>query len=213
MINYYVLGQHLLSIDNGQLTMDNSQLSIMNYKLPKHCEVKKLKYVLSIKSGDGIKSEEIDFEGTYPVYGGNGVMGYTVRFNSDKLDIIIGRVGAKCGNVRLVDGKKWISDNALVSELFEGYDYKFISIVLDSINLNSLANQNAQPLITGTLVRDKVIALPLEITEQLQIVQHIVTETKRIDGTITKIEKEIELLAEYRTALISEVVTGKIKVT
>ncbi|RMG78352.1 MAG: restriction endonuclease subunit S, partial [Bacteroidetes bacterium] len=46
-------------------------------KIPEHWEVKKLKYVLSIKSGDGIKSEEIDFEGTYPVYGGNGVMGYT----------------------------------------------------------------------------------------------------------------------------------------
>lgn len=218
VINHYVLGQHLLidngqnSIDNGQLTMDNYQLSINNYQLPKGWEVKKLKYVLRIKSGDGIKSEEIDFEGTFPVYGGNGVMGYTEKYNSDKLDIIIGRVGAKCGNVRLVDGKKWISDNALVAELLEGYDYKFISIVLESINLNSLANQNAQPLITGTLVRDKVVSLPLQITEQHQIVQHIETETKRIDDTISKIEKEIELLAEYRTALISEVVTGKIKV-
>lgn len=48
--------------------------------------------------------------------------------------------------------------------------------------------------------------------EQNQIVQHIETETKRIDGTISKIEKEIELMQEYRTALISEVVTGKIKV-
>lgn len=181
-------------------------------KMPEHWEVKKLKYVLSIKSGDGIKSEDIDFEGTYPVYGGNGVMGYTEKYNSEKLDIIVGRVGAKCGNVRLVAGKKWISDNALVAELLGGYDYKYISIVLESINLNSLANQNAQPLITGTLVRDKVVSLPKKITEQQLIVQHIETETKRIDSTIYKIEKEIELLTEYRTALISEVVTGKIKV-
>lgn len=180
--------------------------------IPEHWEVKRLKFVLSIKSGDGIKSEEIDFEGTYPVYGGNGIMGYTEKYNSDKLDVIIGRVGAKCGNVRLVDGKKWISDNALVAELFDGNDYKFISIVLESINLNSLANQNAQPLITGTLVREKAVSLPFEINEQLKIVQHIETETKRIDETIFKIEKEIELLVEYRTALISEVVTGKIKV-
>lgn len=48
--------------------------------------------------------------------------------------------------------------------------------------------------------------------EQLQIVQHIEEETKRIDDKIAKTEKEIELLLEYRTALISEVVTGKIKV-
>lgn len=180
--------------------------------IPEHWEIKKLKYILRVKSGDGIKSEEIDFEGTYPVYGGNGIMGYTENYNSDRLDIIIGRVGAKCGNVRLVNGKKWISDNALVADLFEGYVYKLISILLESINLNSLANQNAQPLITGTLVRDKIVAIPSNIKEQDEIVQYIEIEAKRIDGTISKIEKEIELLQEYRTALISEVVTGKIKV-
>lgn len=41
--------------------------------------------------------------------------------------------------------------------------------------------------------------------------RHIATETKRIDGIITKTEKEISLLQQYRTALISAVVTGKIK--
>jgi restriction endonuclease S subunit len=56
------------------------------------------------------------------------------------------------------------------------------------------------------------ISFPKDKDEQRQIVQHIEAETKRIDGTISKIEKEIELLAEYRKALISEVVTGKIKV-
>ncbi|MCZ7392239.1 MAG: hypothetical protein ABOK23_03715 [Candidatus Methanoperedens sp.] len=40
----------------------------------------------------------------------------------------------------------------------------------------------------------------------------IESENTRIDHTITKIEKEIALLLEYRTALISEVVTGKIDV-
>jgi len=180
--------------------------------IPEHWEVKKLKYVFSIKSGDGIKPEEIDFEGTYPVYGGNGIMGYTNKYNSDNLDIIIGRVGAKCGNVRLVDCKKWISDNALVAELFEGYDYNYISILLESLNLNTLSNQNAQPLITGTLVRDKVASIPADTYEQVQIVHYIEIEKKRIESATSKIEKEIELLKEYRTALISEVVTGKIKV-
>jgi restriction endonuclease S subunit len=50
------------------------------------------------------------------------------------------------------------------------------------------------------------------LEEQNLIVQHIEAVTKRIDSTISKIAKEIDLLEEYRTALISEVVTGKIKV-
>ncbi len=55
------------------------------------------------------------------------------------------------------------------------------------------------------------ISLP-PLSEQKQIVEFIETATDKIDATIEKIEKEIELLREYRTALISEVVTGKIKV-
>lgn len=50
------------------------------------------------------------------------------------------------------------------------------------------------------------------IEEQKEIVKFIESKTNEIDSTISKIKKEIELIKEYRTALISEVVTGKIKV-
>ena len=57
------------------------------------------------------------------------------------------------------------------------------------------------------------ISIPLlPIKEQESIVSHIETESTRIDAKIDKTQKLIELLTEYRTALISEVVTGKIKV-
>jgi type I restriction enzyme, S subunit len=48
--------------------------------------------------------------------------------------------------------------------------------------------------------------------EQIQIVQYIEQETSRIETISSKTEREIELLQEYRIALISEVVTGKIDV-
>lgn len=48
--------------------------------------------------------------------------------------------------------------------------------------------------------------------EQSDIIDHIRKEVSRIDSIISKAEKEIKLLQEYRTALISEVVTGKIDV-
>lgn len=52
----------------------------------------------------------------------------------------------------------------------------------------------------------------IELEEQRCIVQHIETECTLIDAQISKTQKLIELLTEYRTALINEVVTGKIKV-
>ena len=180
-------------------------------EIPEHWEAKKLKYVIKINSGEGIKSEDIKPEGKYPVYGGNGILGYTDDFNSNTNDIIIGRVGAKCGNVRLVENEKWISDNALVANLISDDSEGFVTIQLENMDLNNLANKNAQPLITGTMVKEKVGVFPSP-TEQLTIVEHIRVENSRINAKIEKTEKLIDLLTEYRTALISEVVTGKIKV-
>lgn len=55
------------------------------------------------------------------------------------------------------------------------------------------------------------IPLP-SITEQESIVNSIQEFNSRTFEVISKVDKEILLLQEYRTALISEVVTGKIKV-
>ena len=51
-------------------------------------------------------------EGNIPVYGGNGVLAYTNKFNSQNC-IIIGRVGAYCGNVSYSPKECWVSDNAI----------------------------------------------------------------------------------------------------
>ena len=52
----------------------------------------------------------------------------------------------------------------------------------------------------------------MEINEQNAIVEYIDIETKRIDKKISNNQRIIELQKEYRTALISEAVTGKFKV-
>lgn len=48
--------------------------------------------------------------------------------------------------------------------------------------------------------------------EQVEIINYIETESQRINTTISKIEKELALTEEYKTALIAEAVTGKIDV-
>jgi type I restriction enzyme, S subunit len=56
------------------------------------------------------------------------------------------------------------------------------------------------------------IPLPPKM-EICEIIRFLDNETSKIDKSIEKIQKEIELLQEYKDALISEVVIGKIKVT
>ena len=57
--------------------------------------------------------------GKIPIYGGNGIMGYTNVSNAEKDTIIIGRVGANCGNVNIVKENCYISDNALTFNVFD----------------------------------------------------------------------------------------------
>ena len=59
-------------------------------------------------------------------------------------------------------------------------------------------------------VGDIYIPLPKE-NEIDDIVKQLDLQTSKIDGTIRKINTEIDLIKEYRTSLINEVVTGKIK--
>lgn len=68
-----------------------------------------------------------------------------------------------------------------------------------------------QKRVPSNFVEDFVVGLP-SLKEQQDITLSIQTETRKIDNTISKIEMEIELMQEYRTVLISEVITGKIKV-
>lgn len=65
-----------------------------------------------------------------------------------------------------------------------------------------------QPNISQEIIRQLRISCP-SIEEQKQIVAHIITETATIDTAIAKAEREIELIREYKEAMIAEAVMGK----
>lgn len=90
---------------------------------------------------------------------------------------------------------------------FKLFSKNFIDVVDGSTQGTKMPRANWNDFISQLL-----ISFPKDKIEQTAIVQHIQTEIQQVDRTISKIEQEIELMNEYRTALISEVVTGKIKV-
>jgi type I restriction enzyme S subunit len=181
-------------------------------EIPEGWEIVKLKWLYKgIGSGNGISPDDIEESGTYPVYGGNGIMGFTENFNSDGDDIIIGRVGAKCGNVYLSSGKKWISDNALNLQINK-LEKEFVAQLLEIRNLNDLANKNAQPLITGSMVGNQEVIVP-PIVEQKRIIDYLRREKKAIADLQMKVDASLNFLREYRSSLITAAVSGQIYVS
>ena len=80
---------------------------------------------------------------------------------------------------------------------------------LDS-NVESVTRSHQR--VSPDVIYDLRVPLP-QLSEQEHIVEYLDEQTSIIDSTITTEEKRIELLKEYRQSLISEVVTGKVKVT
>lgn len=193
---------------NPDVPMKDSGVDKFN-EIPTHWEESKLKYIASINSGTSLSSEKLTKEGMYEVYGGNGCIGLTSEYNTKAPAIIIGRVGALCGNVHLIDSPKWVTDNALVLTLKKNFSYKFISYFLKAYDLNTLNSSNAQPLITGSKVLDVVIPLP-KCKEQEEIVKYLDTKISNIEFCISKTKSQIEDLKAYKSSVITEAVTGKI---
>lgn len=175
-------------------------------KVPSDWKLTKLRYLLSLKNGKLIKNSELVKNGDFPVYGGNGIMGRTSNYNYKDDLIIIGRVGAKCGNVHYTNEKIWVSDNAIAVKSL--MDYEYTLNLLKVLKLNRLASETAQPLLVGNNVKKLYVAIPKK-NEQIEIVKRINFVNQKIEQLKIKTKSQLTILKDYRENLIHECVTGK----
>lgn len=96
-------------------------------------------------SGKSIESDKISSTGNYPVFGGNGIRGYTDTFNQDGDYVIIGRQGAYCGNVHYYSGKSYLTEHAIVGKTKKEYNHVSVAYLLSLLKLYKFQGQSAQP--------------------------------------------------------------------
>lgn len=164
------------------------------------------------KSGNSLKADEIDITGDYPVYGGNGLRGYTSTYNHDGEYALIGRQGALCGNMNYSAGKAYFTEHAVVVKADENNDTRFLYYMLDTMNLGQYSDQSAQP----GLAVNKLVKLENSFPkkeEQQQIgayfrsLDHLITLHQRklpftrILRKYTKITKETTQMSELERIL------------
>ena len=174
--------------------------------VPAHWTVKKLAFLASLKSGDSITTDDIKDDGPYPVYGGNGLRGYTDRFTHDGEYALIGRQGALCGNINYAKGEFWASEHAVVVAPREEISVRWLGELLRAMELNQYSVSAAQPgLSVETIAALRVPIPPLK--EQRAIAEYLDRETARLDALVAAKEWVLGLLAEKRRALIARAVT------
>lgn len=154
--------------------------------IPNGWKITTLGEVLDIRNG---KSRPDD--GTrYPVYGGNGILGYADEYNIDEKIIIVGRVGAYCGSIFFEKEKFWLSDNALGVLAKEKSNINFLYYLLKKINLNKQAIGGAQPLLTQGVINQIEALIPEREEEQ-----------RAIAAVLSSLDNKIELLREQNKTL------------
>ena len=202
-------------------------------KIPKHWEVKKLKYVANkVQTGITPPSERTDY------YDGGNIDWYTpgdfresiqLRNSFRKINklaiekgvarmflpysvLLIG-IGATLGKVGIIE--KLSSSNQQINAITfsDKFNPFFGAYYLQAIanTVISLSNASTLAILNQTQTKDILMLVP-PLEEQGKIVQYIQSVELKHAEIVNKEQEQIDLLKEYRTALISEVVTGKIDV-
>ena len=170
-------------------------------------EEKRLGEICStFKSGNGITMSRIVAKGNYPVYGGNGLRGYTDSFTHEGYFLLIGRQGALCGNINRSNGKAYVSEHAIAVQANNGNDTEWLAQKLDIYNLNRLSESSAQPgLSVSKLARFKLF-VP-ELTEQ----QKIAAFLSSIDTRIEQLNKKKALWEQYKKGMMQKLFSQEIR--
>ena len=100
-----------------------------------------------------------DDEGFIPVYGGNGILGFSNKANMTK-GIIIGRVGAFCGSVNISREPCWVSDNAIKTIPNDKIDIEYAFYLLKHLNLNTYHLGSSQPMMTQEILKEIAFPIP-----------------------------------------------------
>ena len=137
--------------------------------------------------------------GSYPVYGGNGLRGYTTTFNHEGLYTLIGRQGALCGNVNIADGKSYFTEHAVAVKANHLNNTTFLYYLFGTLDLGQYSGQSAQPgLAVSNLV--EVEAMVPDKAEQKKISRVF----KTVDSLITLHQRKYDKLCVLKKSMLDK---------
>ena len=147
------------------------------------------------RSGRNISSTLIHETGDYPVYGGNGIRGYCDRYSHEGEYVVIGRQGALCGNVRIIQGQNYLSEHAIAVRANADNDTGFLLYLLGFMKLGQYSDQGAQP----GLAVNKLLRLKCTVPDK-KTQSKIASVLLRLDSQLSNQEKMLSILINQRKA-------------
>ena len=175
-------------------------------EIPSHWRLVRVKHLCPFRYGDSLPADAREQDGSVPVYGSNGLIGYHSTANTTAPALIIGRKGSY-GKINLSSTPSFAIDTTyFVDPRHCSADIRWLYYALRLLGLDSYSQDSAIPGLSREHAHNH--SLPyIPLPEQRAIADFLDRETARIDALIAKKQRLIELLQEKRTALISHAVT------
>ena len=151
----------------------------------------------------------------YDYYGASGAIDKVDDYLFDDELLLIAEDGANLvlRNLPLAiiaKGKFWVNNHAHILKPKRG-SIVYLSHILETLNYAPWISGAAQPKLT----QDRLLSISIGVAppeEQEAIVRHTSKQTRPLVIAISRLEREIDFLREYRTRLAADVVTGKLDV-
>lgn len=174
-------------------------------KVPKGWKIQYLKDICNIVYGKNLPTTKLIKEG-YPVFGGNGVIGYYDKFLYETPQTLVSCRGAASGKVLYSLSYSFVTNNSLVIEHEKsGLSYFYIYETLKLQNLTELTSGSAQPQMTIANMAAVQILVPSEKINEV---------CKKYLGTlynqIYQNNIENETLANTRDLLLPKLLKGEV---
>jgi len=167
-----------------------------------------LSEIFERKSGKFLPKNKMN-KGTIPVFGGNGIMGYHDENYLESDILIIGRVGAHCGNVHQFSGKLWITDNTIGLLPKIKINSKFFLYQLRNMRLNEMSAGSGQPYISGQMLSELNL-ISTDIIIQNKIVFQIEQCLSLIENTNMITNLLLKQLDTLHSSILKKAFEGKL---
>lgn len=182
----------------------------MRMELPEGWAQEELDELFNLTYGKGLKTDELKEEG-FDVYGANGIIGKYSKYSFEDPQVIISCRGAASGVIHKTNPKSFVTSNSIVldrkSKDLLNLDFvKYAMIVADKTNV---ITGTAQPQITIQLLKNLKIVFP-PLPEQERIVAKLDSIFTHLETAKQGLEKIPVLLKQFRQAVLTQAVTGKL---
>lgn len=174
--------------------------------IPDHWEEKRIKDIAFLQSGNSITAMDFVEDGKYPVYGGNGLRGYTNTYTNEGDYVLIGRQGALCGNINYAHGKFYASEHAVVVYPKKEEITLWLGETLRTANLNRLSMTAAQPGLAVSTLNLQFIPFPPK-DERIRIAKYLDKKLSEIDHQVSILTSKRDAYLRLKKSIINHAVT------